>query len=1640
MKKVRLNKMVMVVHSKSELQAALQIIKEEASSTTEQGRAFERLIKVYLENDDIQKNQYSKVWHYEDWVKEHSNYQAKDTGIDLVAELSNGEGYCAIQCKFYQSGTSITKKSIDSFISAASTSDFARLILVDTTDQPLGKNVTATLDNLEKPHTHLPLNKLEESRIKWMEYIRGKKVRLKPKNKLRPYQEEAVKKVIEGLAENDRGKMIMACGLGKTLTSLRIAEEIAGAGKMVLYMVPSLSLMSQTIREWKNEAVKDITAFSVCSDTKVGKRKPSDDRPVLSQSDLELPATTDARKLSEQIAKEDKSKMIVVFSTYHSIDVISRSQKKHYLGEFDLIICDEAHRTTGATFEDDKSESNFVKIHDNENVKSKKRLYMTATPLIYGEPAKKKAEEGAVKLASMDNEKMFGKEFINRSFGWAVKNGHLTEYKVVILTVDEQVVSDRIQQSFAKGREVKLKKEGLELKLDDATKMVGCYKALAKIGITDGYKDENRHRKPMKKALVFCQNIRLSEMFSDRFSSVIEEYTNNEEVPDEYKTNLEVQTEHVDGTFNAQNRAEKLNWLKEETDENVCRILSNVRCLSEGVDVPALDAVMFLHPRKSQIDVVQAVGRVMRKMQGKEMGYVILPVAVAPGVSPEKALNDNDRYRVIWQTLNALRSHDDRLRSKINQIELNEDVSDRIEIVDATAVIEDVHQKSKIQGDRKYKGGMNLGEGDGSVSREKTEPEQLALITDLSQAIKAKLVKKCGSRFYWNDWANSIADIARKHITRIDSIVKHPDTPARKAFDIFVAEIKNDLNPGIKNTDAVEMLAQHIITRPVFDTLFQGKQFTSENAVSKAMEKVLSQIYEQNIEAEAEPLQKFYANVKERAEGVRSAEGKQALILKLYNNFFRKAFSKKTKKFGIVYTPVPIVDFIIHSVEDVMRDEFGSSLGDSGVDILDPFAGTGTFVSRLLQSGILSEEQIKRKFATEIHANEILLLAYYIACINIEAVYTDLVKEDKYQSFDGMVLTDTFQLYEQDRDMIADLSPDNSQRRTQQKEREIMVVIGNPPYSVGQKNPADNAANQEYPNLDERIKTLYVKTSSATNRNALYDSYIKAFRWASERIGSEGVIGFVTNAGWIEGNAMDAFRKCLSEEFNKIYVFHLRGNARTSGETRRKEKDNVFGGGSRAPIAITILVRNKKSKETGKIYFHEIGDYLDRKQKLAIIQDFKSIKKIQEENKFRILEPDENNVWINQGDKFFNKYLAMGAISKSARSKQEEKTIFMACTNGLKTNCDAWLYNSSKSQLQDTVRKMVDFYNEEMGKYQKSGKVDKGSKKIKWHDDVFLKATRGVEATFEPDSFVDSLYRPFHKQIVYYDKHFNSRLYQLTSIFKDKNTKNLAIGVTGRGAKEFSCLVTDRVPCVGFLAAGQCFPLYMVNKDKDANLITPTNLNAPNMRSAINPEVLKDIRQSIGQEQITNEMLFQYIYAALHSPEYRNKYANNLSKELPRIPIVKTSQKFFTLVEAGKELIRLHVDYEKVDKYPITIKQGDFQFANIKDPKSFFRVTKMKFQNKKDKSTVFYNDNITIQNIPLEAYEYVVNKKSALEWVIERQCIKVDTDSGISNDANDYANETMNNPAYPLELFQRVITVSLETMKIVKSLPSLDLD
>ena len=1166
-----------------DLRSILERLARDVPNARERGTYFENLALSYLRCDAIQSGLYISVQTFSDWAKANG-HDRNDAGIDLVATLRDGSGVCAVQCKFHAPGHRVEKSDIDSFFTASGKQGFVRRLIIDTSDGNWSVNAEKALEGQAITTQRIGLSDLEASDIEWGQFARTGEVRKAAPKSLRPHQADALEAVREGLRESDRGKMILACGTGKTFTSLKIAEDLAGVGGTVLFMVPSLALMSQAVREWTNDASVPLRSFAVCSDVKVGKRQGRKDTADIAIHDLAYPATTDGLTLAAKMELNAPDAMTVVFATYQSIQVISAAQEAG-LGVFDLIVCDEAHRTTGVTT-GDEDESNFVRIHDDQHVLGRKRLYMTATPRIYGEAARQRAKEQSITLAEMDDVATYGETLFERGFSWAVENRLLTDYKVIVLAVDEGKVARSVQR--------RLESAESELMLDDATKIVGCYKALAK---TDIAKDLTVGTAPMQRALAFCKDIRSSKIIEAEFAAVVAEF---QAQGDADAATLDCEVQHVDGTFNADTRGRLLDWLKADTD-GACRILTNAKCLSEGVDVPALDGIMFLHPRKSQIDVVQSVGRVMRRAPGKEMGYVILPVAIPAGKAPEEALNDNERYRVVWQILNALRSHDERLDGDINKMSLGQDVSSRIEIV---AVASD------LPGQQSSGGGPGIGSGSAGGDDEPTGGSGTSqgelFVDEFASAIRAQIVKKCGTKDYWEDWAGDVAKIAQNHITRIRALLDSDTGGVRAIFDAFLKELRDDLNDAISDEDAIEMLAQHVITRPVFETLFEGNRFTAENPISRAMQQIVERLDEANIDREAETLDKFYASVRRRAEGISDPAAKQQLVVQLYDRFFKTAFPRTTKRMGVVYTPVEIVDFIIKSVDEALRRDFGQNLGSEGVHVIDPFTGTGTFITRLLQSGLIAPEDLERKYREELHANEVILLAYYIAAINIETVFQGLTEGEvgapagAYAPFTGICLTDTFDLHEH-RDMLDKILPDNSKRRTRQRGLDIKVILGNPPYAVNQEWTTTGEGKLTYPKLDERIRTTYAERSDAVYVADLYNSYIRAIRWASDRLGDGGgVVAFITNGGFLDGNATAGIRRCLVEEFSDLRVFDLRGNQRTSGERSRQEGGKIFDAGSRAPIAISVLTKKPGAAAAGAIYYHDIGDYLTRDEKLRI--------------------------------------------------------------------------------------------------------------------------------------------------------------------------------------------------------------------------------------------------------------------------------------------------------------------------------------------------------------------------------------------------------------------------------------------------------
>ena len=1573
------------------------------SNERDKGTAFENLIKMYLENEPKYMAILSDVWMWKDFPYREN---IGDTGIDLVAKTYDGD-FWAIQCKFYAENHEITKGDVDTFLATSSKYfyvddkkiNFKYRLIASTTDH-YNHIAESTLENQNPPVGRIGINDLLESQIDWEKYsLLAQKVPMLQKKKPRNYQEDAIKDVIEGFKTHDRGKLIMACGTGKTYTSLKIAEKQLNGKGNILLLVPSIALASQTLSEWTAQCEYTFNACVVCSDNKASKGDNS--------TDLGIPSTTNVDRLIEWYVDSKKLNrdMNFIFSTYQSIDVVSEFSKKLDIN-FDLIICDEAHRTTGVTLSDE-DESSFVKVHDNDFIKGKKRLYMTATPKIYGDGVKGRANEVNAELCSMDDESIYGPEFHKLSFSEAVKQGLLTDYKVLVLAVDEEYVKIELQDL--------LKDENHELKLDDSVKIMGCWNGLSKISTWDEKENFLSDPTPMKRAVAFCNRIIDSKKLVEMFN-LIQEHVRSEYRPDKEKL-VKVDIKHVDGSFNALEKKERINWLKDDIKDGECRILTNARCLSEGVDVPALDAVMFLNPRSSMIDIIQSVGRVMRKSEGKKYGYVILPIGVSASEGPDEALNNNEKYKLVWEVLQALRAHDDRFNNTINKIDLNKKKPDQIEVIGiGTAKAEEKDNGTKtikVQDDIKQKVQMTL---------------DFKTFDEWKDSIYAKMVKRVGSRIYWEMWAKDVADIATSHMKKIKELLATNDPKIKKAITDFIEGLRQNLNNSITEDDAIEMLAEHMITKPVFNALFDKYEFVNNNPVSQTMQKMIDILDKQFTEEERKKLDEFYESIKERAQGIDNAAGKQKIILELYEKFFKTALPKEVEKLGIVYTPTECVDFIINSVEYLMQKEFGKSLSDHGIHIIDGFTGTGTFIVRLLQSGVIKPQDLLYKYTNDIHANEIVLLAYYIAAINIEETFHELNKSQEYIPFDGIVLTDTFQLYEDSNDHewtknVNELAlPQNSERALKQRELPITVCIGNPPYSIGQKSANDNAQNLSYPKLDSRIMNTYAASSKANLKKGLYDLYIKAFRWASDRIKNNGIVAFITNGSYIDNQGMDGFRKCLLDEFTSIYVFNLRGNARTSGEQRRKEKDNVFGIGTRTPVAITLLIKNSEKNNDKYIHYYDIGDYLSREQKLNIINKFNNINNIE----WKHITPDENNDWINKRKHEFKTFIP---LAPSRKHDINCKSVFNNYAIGIVSSRDCWVYNYSKRKLENNIISSINFYNQELKRYQSISSLNMDSKKISWSAGLKSLIRRKESIVFNKESITDGIYRPYVKEKLYYNDKLIERPGKMKELFINSNKLIMTSGVGSN--KAFSVYMVDLIPSLDTLEKGQCFPLYWYEKNNENTLF--------NNKQIIKHDAISDFIKKIVTNQykknIEKEEIFYYVYGLLHSKDYSRAFASDLKKSLPRIPIVDTYEEFVAFSEAGKKLANLHLNYEQVKPYS---KCKIFMY-----PGADYKVTKMKFgkskNNNKDKTIIEYNDKITISNIPEKAYEYIVNGKSAIEWVMERYAVTIDKKSGIKNDPNDWCKE-VNDEKYIFNLLLRIINVSIQTVDIVNSLPKLDFE
>ncbi len=868
-----------------------------------------------------------------------------------------------------------------------------------------------------------------------------------------------------------------------------------------------------------------------------------------------------------------------------------------------------------------------------------------------------------------------------------------------------------------------------------------------------------------------------------------------------------------------------------------------------------------------------------------------------------------------------------------------------------------------------------------------------------------------------DNWHTAVSDF-REHVPTLANQLKelieerHGTDPAfKKAFTDFYETCRTAINPDLSQDAVEEMLVQHILTERIFRTVFNNSAFTRRNIIAREIENVVDALIRQAFSREEflNPLDRFYVAIEQAAMLCRDFSQKQHFLNTFYEKFFQGFSEDVADTHGIVYTPQPIVDFMVNSVAHILETEFDRSLSDSGVHIIDPFVGTGNFIVRLMQD--IRGTALAEKYRHELHCNEVMLLPYYIASLNIEQEYFQ--RMGAYLPFEGIALADTFELLEQDQGEL--FTRENTERVKKQKAADMFVVIGNPPYNAWQVNDSDNNRNRKYAVMDGRIAETYVQDSKATLKNALYDPYIKAIRWASDRIGNEGIVAFVTNNSFLEGLAFDGMRKHLADDFDAIYVLDLGGNVRKG---LKVSDANVFG--IRVGVSINLFVKTKQSSsEMRSIFYYRADDLWNKKQKFDFLNKHQHIGTV----KWQTIQPNDQNIWLTEGLRAeFDTFIPMGTKAAKAVKGTVSNVIFHTYSNGVKTNRDAWICNFNRNSLSEKVQLMVGTYNQQMFSWGRKPTVEHinvdnfvvyDDTKIKWSSTLKRHLVSGHIAEFSESKLRQSLYRPFTKIELFFDKILTDRPGLFPSIFPIQETerKNKLICVAGIGnRKSFGCLATNKIPALDLaFEKAQCFPFYTYDED------------GTNRRENITDWALAEFQKQYNDDTISKWDIFHYTYALLHHPTYREKYEMNLKRDLPHIPFTKD---FWGFAEAGAQLADLHVNYESVPKYD-GLKHIETPGLTVD-----WRVEKMRLS--KDKTQLKYNDFLTLDGIPAEVYDYRLGNRSALEWVVDQYRIKVDKRSGIVNDPN-----RADQPQYIVDLIGCVITVSLKTVEIVKNLPSL---
>ncbi|MGL2568645.1 type ISP restriction/modification enzyme, partial [Helicobacter pylori] len=1431
--------------------SAYELIKEKLQAipnSHDKGGWFEKVSKQFLLEHDS-ANEYESIDLWYDW---ELRGKERDKGIDIVITTSNKE-YIAVQCKFHQNSISYNDISpfLTQLLSGVGEVRFKKGIIISTSN--LTSEALKAIEQIRSTGMGIDIDEITEedfiySRIDWEKFDPTKtedELPLCDKKKPRPHQTEAINATKEYFSDpkNARGKLIMACGTGKTYTSLKIMEALEP--KITLFLAPSIALLSQTFREYAQEKSEPFYASIVCSDDKVGQSK-NEDNDDIKFSELPLKPSTRLEDILSTYEKAQKeNKRFIIFSTYQSALRIKEAQEAGLNG-IDLIICDEAHRTVGAMYSSNErdDENAFTLCHSDEHIKAKKRLYMTATPKVYSESSKAKAKESDNVIYSMDDEEIFGEEIYTLHFSKAIALDLLTDYKVIILAVRKENLSGVTNSVNKKISQLKAKGTKLDKKLinnEFVCKIIGTHKGLAKqdlIVLDDENKeDHNLQNKAdtfvSQRAINFCKSIQTSKNIKDSFETIMECY--DEELKKKSFKNLEIKIDHIDGTMNCKERLEKLENLN-QFKPNTCKVLSNARCLSEGVDVPALDSVIFFDGKSAMVDIIQAVGRVMRKAKNKKRGYIILPIALEESEikNLDEAVN-NTNFKNIWKVIKALRSHDPSL------------------VDEAT-----FKEKIKIFGSNDE----SNPDDEEELKKDKTEqsdPKQAQktlfdaiLLQDLADAVYNVMPTKLGDRNYWENFTKKTGNIARTLNNRLKNIFdKNPEF-----FHGFLTSLRENIHQNIKEDEALDMITSHIITKPIFDAIFGDN---IKNPIAKALDKMVLKLSTLGLEGETKDLKNLYESVKTEAAHAKSPKSQQELIKNLYNTFFKEAFRKQSEKLGIVYTPIEVVDFILRATNGILKKHFNTDFNDQNITIFDPFTGTGSFIARLLskENALISDEALKEKFQKNLFAFDIVLLSYYIALINITQAAQN--RDSSLKNFKNIALTDSLDYLEEKSTkgvfkFFEDLK-ENKDIKDTLADQNIRVIIGNPPYSAGAKSENDNNQNLSHQKLEKLVYETYGKNSTAKVGKTTRDTLIHSIRMASDLLKDKGVLGFVVNGSFIDSKSTDGFRKCVAQEFSHLYVLNLRGNQRTSGEVSRKEGGKIFDSGSRSTIAIIFFVKDKSAPDN-TIFYYEVEDYLKREAKLNLLAGFENLESVP----FKKITPNDKGDWINQRNDDFEKLIP---LKRDPKLKIFD-TIFDINSGGVVSGRDPWVYNFSPKILMQSVQNCIDTYNADLKRFNerfreafkqrtkgvKSGDLYKqlndkeittDKTKIAWTRSLknhLIKNKNLQESSMERIRL--ALYRPFNKQWLYFDKNLNEEQSQLPKIFPDKGAHNVVINTTIRN---FSTLVSDAIPDMHFIGDANAYPLYYYD-------------DLGNRYNAISGYALNLFRKHYGDNAITEEEIF----------------------------------------------------------------------------------------------------------------------------------------------------------------------------------------